>query len=315
MANTHANEDDSDGNNFLSLGNNTFLYEPSPSDTPRAANDGPGLVVLCTWLGGSTTRRVGKYVSGYRALFPHAKILLIRTVFADISLRSFASIRARLSPARDVIIESLQNGAEMLLHVFSHGGCNTAIQLADAVTEKARGLMGEGLRVVLFDCCPGDGSFANAYEAASLSLPESMSTPVRVVGRMAAYVGVAGITALQKSGMMASIEEMRRRLNEENVFGRRVRRLYLFSRGDRVVPERCVREHMREGKEAGAILGEYTRVLGWGRDGEDWRVVEALSVVVVLKRCGFGDVNWCELDPSTTRRGNKNESEDKNEGQ
>ncbi|KAF6822553.1 hypothetical protein CMUS01_11043 [Colletotrichum musicola] len=238
---------------FTSLGNNIFLYEPAE---PRAANDNsPGLVVLCTWLGGSTTRRVGKYVAGYRALFPHAKILLIRTVFADISLRSFASIRARLAPARDVIIESLQNGAEIMMHVFSHGGCNTAIQLADAVAEKAGGLMREGLRVGVFDCCPGDGSFANAYEAASLSLPESMAAPVRVVGKAVAYMGVAGITALQKSGWMASIEDMRQRLNEEDLFGKRARRLYLFSKGDRVVPERCVREHIREARGQGYDVG------------------------------------------------------------
>ncbi|KAF6815768.1 hypothetical protein CPLU01_14056 [Colletotrichum plurivorum] len=247
------NDEANEVNSFLSLGNNTFLYEPTE---PRTASDnGPGLIVLCTWLGGSTTRRVGKYVSGYRALFPHAKILLIRTVFADISLRSFASIRARLSPSRDVIIESLQNGAQMLMHVFSHGGCNTAIQLADAVTEKAGDLMRERLRVLVFDCCPGDGSFGNAYEAASLSLPESMAAPVKVVGKAVAYVGVAGITALQKSGMMASIEDMRKRLNEEGVFGKEARRLYLFSKGDRVAPEQCVREHIREARVQGYEVG------------------------------------------------------------
>ncbi|KAL2824313.1 hypothetical protein BDW59DRAFT_147793 [Aspergillus cavernicola] len=114
----------------ITLTNSITLY-PSPSTPPTS------LIILTTWLSGATPRRIEKYTAGYRHHFPNATILLITTTLPDITLRSVDALRESLKPARGVISDFLTHGSEVmsmpksiLLHVFSHGGSNTATQLA-----------------------------------------------------------------------------------------------------------------------------------------------------------------------------------------
>ncbi|KAH7146105.1 hypothetical protein EDB81DRAFT_933919 [Dactylonectria macrodidyma] len=252
---------------FVPLGNNVFLFEPSvkPADA-RGNSSGsgcppPSLIILCTWLGGATTPRIAKYVEGYQKAFPAATLILIRTVFADIAVRSFAAVRSRLEPARDAIIGALQPPApgaaraRALLHIFSHGGCNTAIQLAHTVSDAAGTLLCDHLRQIIFDCCPGDTSFDKAFNAAAVSLPPGAPEPFRAVGMAAVFAAVATISVLQKTGLMSSVSDMRRQLNEPALLGSAARRLYLFSRADRMVAPASVQSHAQLAREAGYDVG------------------------------------------------------------
>lgn len=81
---------------------------------------------------------MSKYSTGYQERYPGTAILVIRTVMKDLIVRSFAAGRDRLAPARQAIssmLQAEQTGENVnppspaLLHIFSHGGCNTAIQL------------------------------------------------------------------------------------------------------------------------------------------------------------------------------------------
>ena len=262
---------------FVSLGNNIFLFEPSVQpaaaahDTGKSSGNGcppppPSLIILCTWLGGATTPRIAKYIEGYQKAFPGATLVLIRTVLADISTRSFTAVRSRLQPARDAIIKALQPptgepgvpdtaNPHVLLHIFSHGGCNTAIQLAQSISDVAGTLLCDHLRQIVFDCCPGDTSFDKAFNAASVSLPPTSSAPFRALGTAAVFAVVATITALQKAGLMSSVSDMRRELNEPALFGSGARRLYLFSRADRMVGPADVQSHAQLAREAGCEVG------------------------------------------------------------
>lgn len=170
------------GNQPIVLGPNILLFLPPQQSAPdSAASQQPSVIILCTWLGGATERRVRKYNTGYRALYQYATILVIRTVLMDLTIRSFAAIRSRLAPAREAISSILQGAQNedgprktALLHMFSHRGCNTAIQLMASMSSEERASLHECLRLVVFDCCPGDASFGKAYEAGLLSLPPQM---------------------------------------------------------------------------------------------------------------------------------------------
>lgn len=255
----------------LDLGSNVFLHKPHPSreeaqipqgqDKTRAAP--PALVILCTWQGGATTRRIAKYVSGYQQLYPTASILVIRTELADMVYRTLSTIRARLKPARDVVTGTLvqpiqgagpsnnnkNNNPSVLLHMFSHGGCNIAIQLVASLPRETRALFDERLRLVVADCCPGDGTFEETYRAGLLSLPPEM--PFRPLGRAGLYGTVSVVYALHRAGMMKSVPDLREDLNDPRVFSRRARRLYLLSDGDAMILAKDVALHARSAEKSG----------------------------------------------------------------
>jgi Eukaryotic protein of unknown function (DUF829) len=242
---------------FQPLGNGISLSKPRPIPVQRSQDDSeqlcideePTLIILCTWLGGATARRISRYTTKYRQLLPHAQILLIQTTIQDIAARSFAQVRARLAPARSAILAAVQSadrGGYILLHIFSHGGCNTSIQLANSMRESN---IGFPLQAIVFDCCPGDTSFRRAYNAMALSLPPNGL--ISWVGPLAVYPVVSAIAVLQSSGLMKSINELREELNDEKTFGSSAKRLYLYSKADGMVGWSDVEEHIRDAHSKG----------------------------------------------------------------
>lgn len=100
------------------IGENIHFFQPPPKPGVTSTSC-PALITLCTWLGGATTQRIQKYISGYRALYPDAAILLITTQILEISALPFSVLHARLAPARDVIRRFVKEGTDsILLHIF-----------------------------------------------------------------------------------------------------------------------------------------------------------------------------------------------------
>ncbi|PLB43614.1 hypothetical protein P170DRAFT_441077 [Aspergillus steynii IBT 23096] len=243
------------------LANNVFLYEPQLND--RRPREDPPLIILCTWVGGAIPRHINKYVAPYLHLYPHSCILLITTHILDISVRSFAAVRARLKPARDAIRRILGPegvggdtnaspgpGPGALLHIFSHGGCNTAVQLALSMGEDEgqRGLRHLPVQAVIFDCCPGDDSFLRMYNAAAVSFPKAF--PLGTFESVLLYPSIAAIFGLQRAGFMHSVRQLREQMNDRTVFGS-APRLYLYSAADDMVPWYDVRAHVDEARSQG----------------------------------------------------------------
>ncbi|KAL4915015.1 hypothetical protein BDW62DRAFT_133331 [Aspergillus aurantiobrunneus] len=234
-----------------------YIYLHTPS-TPES------LIILCTWLGGASTRRIAKYTDGYTRHFPNAAILLITTTLPDITIRSCTAIRTRLAPAREAIARFLRPPAHsttarpVLLHIFSHGGSNIATQLVQSIKADDpadRRLFISALRLVVFDCCPGDSSFQRNYNAAAVSLPAATVQPVaHLLGKSVLYPAIGVISALQSAGVMRSVEHLRAELNDPTTFGGSARRLYLYSLEDEMVRWEDVQRHMDDGQENGYIV-------------------------------------------------------------
>ena len=235
------------------IGKNIHFFQPPPNPGVTGC---PALIILCTWLGGATTPRIQKYITGYRALYPNSAILLITTRILEISALPFSVLHARLAPARKVIrrfTRPSDTGKEgtgsILLHVFSHGGCNTAIQLAlslqtDSIPPASE--IGQHLSGIIFDCCPGDTSFGRAYQAAALSLPRSV--PAQAVGKVLLYPFIGIINGFQQTGWMSSVRDLRAQLNDPGVFGATAARLYLYSMSDQMVGWEDVESHQNAAK-------------------------------------------------------------------
>lgn len=113
------------------------------------------------------------------------------------------------------------------------------------------------LAAVIFDCCPGHSGFSRAYRAAALSIPPNLPLPLHYMANTSVYATVAGITLAQNIGFMASIDDLRRDLNDMTLFGgKEVDRLYLYSKEDEVVDWEAVRGHASQAREMGGRVQE-----------------------------------------------------------
>lgn len=249
---------------FINLGNNILLYpghgaahnvnvnDIKPVDDNFNQND-PSLIILCTWLGGASPRHISKYTSHYQQLYPTSSILLIRTVLMDLASRPAILLRKRLIPAAREVAKHVNSvgggGGGILLHIFSNGGANMAVQLTAAVKSCIPQLTPSPFRMVIFDCCPCFTTFQSQYDAAVFSLPASQ--PVNALGQMVLFPFVGAVSVLQNVGAVGSGSSLRRDLNCSNVFGPGALRLYLYSKSDKTVPYRHVETHIDDAKQLG----------------------------------------------------------------
>jgi hypothetical protein len=234
---------------------NILLYKPgSQIDTQISSPQCPGspkVIILATWLGGASASRIAVYCRGYQAAYPTASILLLRTVLSDITVKSSAVVQAQLKPAHDFLLSAFPPNRshthdKAVLHMFSHGGCNTALQLSRLLREGAfSAAFPIPLIGVILDSCPGSSSFIKAYSGAVYSLPQSRIIGANLLGRACLVPIIGTISMLQSCGLLSSVEDLRRELNDFNSFGA-VPRLYLHSKGDRLVAAEDVASHAAE---------------------------------------------------------------------
>lgn len=109
---------------------NVLLHEPKRQRPRPSQVVGPKVIILATWLGGATAARIAVYCQRYQSLYPASAILLIRTVLADITIKSSATVQAQLQPARDYLDAAFSSHEPVhhnnvkdaaLLHMFSQG--------------------------------------------------------------------------------------------------------------------------------------------------------------------------------------------------
>ncbi|KAM3500734.1 hypothetical protein MY10362_006155 [Beauveria mimosiformis] len=286
------------------IGDDVYLYEPSGPADPSYR--GPLLIVMTTWLGGASAKNIGHYVAGHRTLFRDAAVLLVTARLSEITVTPFARMHARLQPARDVIARHVLRGGRLrddgdgdgnaaadsspfiLWHIFSNGGLNMAIQLA-RITREALAATGLGDSAeldrasggVIMDCCPGDSSLSRTLRAAAYSLPNTWAA--QTVGRLLLFPTIAVLLGAQNAGLLGrgrSLAALYRGAHDPAVFGPGVRRLYLYSVSDDLVPWRFVNQHMAEAQQKGipvdgeAIPGGRHCALLRGDAGRYWRAVE-----------------------------------------
>lgn len=258
---------------FQMIGKGVTIYKAKLDEDNRSAersqkttDDQPALIIICTWLGGATSKRIERYTRGYNRLWPQADILLIQTDPMEYAFYGESSLSRKLLPASGEIRKVVEanercnaskptspslpgpNGPEILLHVFSNGGANIATQLVPSINN-ILSLVGEQsplkLRQIVFDSCPGDPDTNAIYRAAAQSLPQSHL--LRPLGCAVLYLVVAGIAGLEAVGVRKRLgRTMRAKFNDPEVFDKSASRLYLTSNGDVMMDTRDVQSHRDE---------------------------------------------------------------------
>ena len=196
---------------FITIGPRTSLF------TPHNPTSGQ-LVVICTWLG-AARKHISKYIALYQEIAPGARILLVESN-VPILISSYVKQRDDIKPAVSAVLDTLEAchidavpdetkeamskgemtinndkehgtitsnpkkpAPQILLHVFSNGGTNTAAQLL--IVLKARLQAPLPLAGLVCDSCPAEGTYWRSYDAMVLSLPKDLAT--RFLGALACH--------------------------------------------------------------------------------------------------------------------------------
>lgn len=141
---------------FITLGPRISLHAPSKPSTGE-------LIILCTWLG-AVPKHFTKYATLYQKVAPGARVLLIQSN-VPILISSYKHQRDAIQPAVAAVLDVLSSAKEeklspkVILHTFSNGGGNTAIQLLIVVNER----LGTSIPLsgIVLDSNPAKGSEHN----------------------------------------------------------------------------------------------------------------------------------------------------------
>ncbi|KAJ4360532.1 uncharacterized protein N0V89_001097 [Didymosphaeria variabile] len=213
----------------------------------------PSLIIILPWTG-AHSRHVVKYTEAYGALFPSAPILCITTSTKDICLRSSKRKQQRLQPAVERILDHVKYNdgrANILLHAFSEGGSNKAVELAEAYCDTTG--MKLPCSALCLDSTPGHPRYLRLCNALKKSLP-----PIPILNCTGLLVGstlLGGIWILYKfiKGYENNvISSTRRRLQDSNRWDVTAPRCYFYSKGDELIAWKDIREHLGEAVRSGA---------------------------------------------------------------
>lgn len=193
---------------------------------------------------------IAKYIAGYQALYPTSPILLIRCPMANVVLRDRP--RREVAPAVSALRSILPKGGagpgevpEMILHLFSNGGCVMFQHFMNVFREEA----GEGEKIAEFprhvcvmDSCPGSFDWMRTHKAVSASLPAWMSPFAHLIIAFQLVMSLIVEPIGTNGGRWGLV------LNERDVLGAQKRRVYLYADGDEMVDPRDVERHAEEAK-------------------------------------------------------------------
>jgi hypothetical protein len=236
-------------------------YHRQPSGGKPDPKNGPSLIVLCTWMS-AHRKHISKYTAQYRQRYPSAELLVIESSIADIVYRTNKSQQDRIRLARDILTSHLtatpsnnQQNPRVLLHVFSNGGAQAAVQLATSLPTTHRP---KAFSAIIFDSCPGEATYARSHQAMSHSLPKTL--PARILGPLLIHLTLCLFyLAIFVCRFESVLTRSRKCLNDPEMFGTQVPRLYVFSKADELVPWRDVESHAEDAGRKG--YGEVRRVL------------------------------------------------------
>ncbi|KAL0940585.1 uncharacterized protein CTRU02_203348 [Colletotrichum truncatum] len=231
--------------NMKPLSQNTLLYEPSPTaQDPNA----PKLIALFSWSFAQDVH-IAKYTSHYMALYPTARILLVRGGYPHAVSIHFA--RREIKPAVSVVraladtVSTSETKPQLLIHVFSQGGARNLDNFYDLYTAASpEGKLDLPPHVTVYDSCPNKFYWMLTARAFSAPMPWFLRPLAHLVMAWAWLVTIPW-------GYPNPMDKMRASLNQPNLLQNELRRVYVYSKEDRMVDWEDVERHAEEASKIG----------------------------------------------------------------
>ncbi|PKS13075.1 hypothetical protein jhhlp_000416 [Lomentospora prolificans] len=234
---------------FDKLSPNAIIY--IPKETPPPDPSSPKLIAMFVWMAAQDAH-IAKYVVGYQSLYPSSPILIVKAPLENmLRLNKARTEVGPVVPAMKAILgDSISGGddqPELLLHIFSNGGCYTFGHFYKLFMSKSDG--GEAPRfprhVSAMDSCPTQFNWRRTHKALSQPLPKWMGPLVHLL------VLVLLLYYAFSARKTADGGKVGKEMNSNEMIEAGRRRVYLFSDADEMVAAKDVKEHAAEAKEKG----------------------------------------------------------------
>ncbi|KIM47155.1 hypothetical protein M413DRAFT_440665 [Hebeloma cylindrosporum] len=239
------------------------VYALNPSNTVVNADVSvkpyapPQLILIFGWMEGKLGH-LTKYMSTYSDMYPRALQVLCTS---DMSVSwSRKSKRAKeLGPLIDLLKEHGCFGVtppNMLIHVFSNGGCFQLTLLSELLRKYPTPAGATRPAVAfIFDSLPGDSALVPTLGAFTAQIRSVLLRYLIYIPLTALYVILTVISVfLPKINPIANI---RRELNVPNILpwtDERTPRVYLYSSSDQIVRSSAVEGHIAEARGKGLAV-------------------------------------------------------------
>ncbi|KAK3291803.1 uncharacterized protein B0H64DRAFT_240817 [Chaetomium fimeti] len=249
---------------FKKLSNQVYVQDgPQPSPTNPTNPSDPSTVIIYGW-GDARPRHVSKYIAGYRALFPHAQIVLIFSPILKALSQSLEARTQNMVPVLEAVYPSVlaphasdasKADGRVLLHVMSNaGGINCAATM-NAFSERTGGaaVMPHGLMVC--DSTPGSTDFGRNVGPWSRALTVGMARwfpwPARVTQGLAAVLLAFLYGAGWVLGATSAGEYSKLAVNDARLSDTSAKRLYLYSKEDEIIRWDDIELHAADARQKG----------------------------------------------------------------
>lgn len=233
--------------NPIRISDTIRLYRPIDAEKVTTDNHGTGpeMIILCTWFR-ALPKHIAKYIDAHQKRYPQAQILVLESTVGDMMYTPYSVQRDRLNSVVEIVKGIATANREILLHIFSNGGSNTAVQVAEA-WHSSQSSPFPATSMVL-DSCPGSPSLKLAADAVVSSSPKGSYWWVVIFAWTVVVPFVAFPSLLGGPNVVASLRE---RLNEARLFSTSARRVYICSSTDLMVPQEDVASHYESARLAG----------------------------------------------------------------
>ncbi|KAH7915584.1 hypothetical protein BJ138DRAFT_1169779 [Hygrophoropsis aurantiaca] len=243
----------------------------SPNGTNAQTMPPPQVVLIFGWMG-AQLRHLNNYTRSYDKLYPNATQVLVRSeahfwwMSARAKRRQLQSIADVLNSLgclplpKDDFSHATSNEAKLqhpriLTHVFSNGGAMQCAALGKLFATNRSGPSISPLAVsaIVLDSCPSGATFNSIRRAFTAAVPSPAVRYLAIVFSYGLHLFHSLFWVLSGK-QIDRLEVLKRDLFNPHVLpwmDSKTPRLYIYSRGDAVIPWTQVEEHVNASKENG----------------------------------------------------------------
>ncbi|KAI5928105.1 hypothetical protein F4810DRAFT_178461 [Camillea tinctor] len=239
------------------LSSQVAIFKPQEADIQPQATQAPNLVLFASWMDARDVH-IMKYITQYSVIYPSSPILLVKFAMKGM----FASVANKaVQPAVWYLRSLIDSGVlsaspprpEILVHIFSNGGCTTMQTIYEDFQQKT----GQAfpLHAAVYDSCPGLYVFRTTYHAFMVGFPAGV---LRMIAAPIIAIMIICLSAWHSRPLRFLtgddlLSRNSKAHNDPNLV-KQTNRSYIYGKADAMVDWRHVEAHSRAAMQKGFVV-------------------------------------------------------------